>query len=234
MRTSVKFAGAVALLLASGTALAADHADGPGVKADAVSDINDVYTWVSSDKSKLELIMTIGGVSAPTAFGDKTQYVFHINRSENPLAASDEGTDTQLICEFASNTDAQCWLGTGDYVKGDPSSATGMASASGKFRVHAAAHADPFFFFLDGFKKAVDTVVVNAAALMKYASGCPKLDQATVTLLQGQLTMAGANPPIDNFKDLNSLGLVAEVDLDALPGTGNFMAVWAGTYVKSN
>ncbi len=234
MRTSMKLAGAATLLLASGTALAADHADGPGVKADAVSDINDVFTWTSADKANLNLIMTIGGTSQPTAFGDVTQYVFHLNRSDNPLAAAGDGTDTQLICEFASNTDAKCWLGTGDYVTGDPSSAEGMKSASGKLRVHAGAHAEPFFFFLDGFKAAVTTVVMAASILSFYPSGCPKLDAATVTALQGLLTKSPMNmPPVDNFKDLNSLAIVAEVAVDAVPGTGNFLAVWAGTYVKN-
>lgn len=231
MRTWTKLGGVAAVLLATGTAFAADHADGPGVTMEPTGDINDVYTWMSADKANLELIMTIGGTSAPTAFGDTTQYVFHIVRSEMPLV--DDGTATKLICEFASNTDAQCWLGDSDYVTGDPSAAAGMKSDSGKVRVHAGAHADPFFFFLDGLKATVGAVIAAATAvtpkLLFYPSGCPKLDAATVTALQALLT----TPPKNNFKGLNSLGLVVEIALDAIPGKGNHLSVWAGTYGKN-
>ncbi|MBM4377487.1 MAG: hypothetical protein FJ095_20615, partial [Deltaproteobacteria bacterium] len=100
---------------------------------------------------------------------------------------------------------------------------------SGKLRIHAAKHADPFFFFLAGLNKAIETVQTAAAGLMSYPSGCPKLDAATVTELQTQLTKDSDNkPPVNNFAALNQLILVAEVDPTAV-GTGDYVAVWGST-----
>jgi len=228
MRTWAKWTTASALALAASTAVAADHKDGSDTTADPTSDINDLFTWTNTAKDTVYLAMSFGGTSAPAAPSDKVLYVFHVNRAATPLAAPGMGTDTDLICKFASGTNAECWLGKGAtsvYVKGDPSMTAGMSDAGSKLKVHAGLHADPFFFFLAGLNTAIGTVQTAAAGLMKYASGCPKLDAATVTALQGQLTTGAMN----GFASNNAQIIVVAVKKDAIPGTGEHFSVWAST-----
>jgi len=220
----MKLAGAASLALVASTAVAADHTDGPAVKKDASTDINDVFTWTKD--GKLVVAMSVGGVTAPAALSDAALYTFHIDNHEAPLEAPAKGKHGMVTCKVATATSAECWVVGGDgqvvdYVKGDPS--TAMTSESGKLKVHAGMHQDPFFFFLAGLNTAIKTVQ-EAMGLTAYASGCPKLNAATVTALQGQLTGMAVN----NFATLNQLILVAEVD-PGFAGTGAYVAVWGST-----
>jgi hypothetical protein len=205
---------------------AADHRDGTEAQADPTSDINDVYAWTNSAKDTVYLAMTVGGTMAPAALSDKVLYVFHINRDSKPLNAPGEGTETNLICKFASATSAECWLGdgaTGRYVKGDPS--TAMTDPSGDLKVHAGMHADPFFFYLNGLNTAITTVQNAASTLQFYPSGCPKLNAATVSALQMQLTSGATN----DFAMNNAQVIVVALKKAAIPGTGEHFSIWAST-----
>ena len=224
MRTWMKLATVASLALAAGSAIAADHTDGPAVKKDSATDINDVYTWTSGQN--LVLAMSVGGVAAPDAFSDAALYNFHLHKQTKFPEAPSAENSARLSCKFAKATEAECWLvGAGDkvidYVKGDPS--TEMKSESGKLRVHAAKHADPFFLFLAGLNATIETVQ-NATGLTAYESGCPKLDAGTVTALQTALTKDAKN----TFAGLNQLILVAELD-PAVGGKGDYVAVWGST-----
>lgn len=228
MRSSIQLAAMVSLAVLAGSAVAvaADHTDGSEVKKDSSTDINDVFAFTTATK-KLVLAMSVGGVTAPMALSNAAVYTFHIDRHAAPLAPAAMGKSNKLTCKFASATSAECWAvdSTGktvDYVKGDPS--TAMTSASGKLKIHTGLHQDPFFFFLAGLNKAIATVQGVAAMLPGYASGCPKLDAATVTALQGQLTATAVN----NFAALNQQIIVAELD-PAFTGTGDYVAVWGST-----
>ncbi len=228
MRTWAKWTTASALALATSTAVAADHRDANDQIAAPESDINDVYTWTNMAKDTVYLAMSVGGTSAPATFSNNVLYVFHVNRDAAALAPFSAANETNLICRFAGATSAECWLGkgaTGVYVKGDPSSTAGMKDAAGKMTVHAAKHADPFFFFLGGLKAAIATVAAAAPTLMTYPSGCPKLNAATVMTLQGQLTAMAKN----DFAMNNALVLVVSVKKDAIPGAGEHFSIWAST-----
>ncbi len=227
MRSSIQLAAMVSLAVFAGSAVAvaADHTDGSEVKKDSSTDINDVFAF-TKDK-KLVVAMSVGGVTAPAALSNAAVYTFHIDRHAAPLAPAAMGKSNTLSCKFASATSAECWAvdSTGktvDYVKGDPS--TAMTSASGKLKIHTGLHQDPFFFFLVGLNKAIETVQGAAAGLMAYPSGCPKLNQATVETLQGQLTGTAVN----NFAALNQQIIVAELD-PAFGGAGDYVAVWGST-----
>jgi hypothetical protein len=229
MRSWMKWATAASLALVAGTAVAADHTDGPAVKTDPATDINDVYAWTNG--GKLALAMSVGGVTAPDAFSDAALYTFHLHKQKAFPEAPAADKSGRLTCKFASATEAECWVVGGDgkvldYVKGDPS--TEIKSESGKLRVHAAKHADPFFFFLAGLNKTIETVQTVAGTLSFYESGCPKLDGMTVTALQDQLTKDGNGPAVNNFAALNQLILVAEID-PSLGGDGDYVAVWGST-----
>jgi hypothetical protein len=232
----------VAALVAS-TALAADHGDGSasGVGAWPLGDINDVYSWMSSDQNRLIMIMSVGGLSAGTSFDPNVQYVFHVNRSTEPLAAPGTGADTNVICTFDASQNISCWVGNVDYVTGDASATAGILSSSNLVKVHAAQHADPFHFYLDGFDTTRATVLSVAGSLTFENSGCPIIGGPTVTTLQQQLngtdgaggsggSGGGASGgAIDNFASNNVLAISLEIDKTLFGGSGDYFAVWAST-----
>lgn len=253
MRTWLKWTGIAAFGLLASTALAADHtdgsADGLGTTANPDADITDVYAWAKDDGSTVVLIMNIVG-----DFSDATQYAFHVGRTDAAGAAliAPASDITDVICEFASGTSLQCWAGD-SYVTGDPSGSAGISSDDGNMLVHAAEHADPFFFYLDGFAAAVGAANANAGALALDPSKCPtnlglpataigSTCPANVTisaLLLGLLngTYADANctagAAFNNFADNNVHSLVLEVDASLFAGTGDYLQVWATTHAKN-
>ncbi len=164
MKLWLKGSALAAVAFAATTALGADHRDGAAVKmaANAENDINDVYAWVSNDNSDLILIQTIGGLPGISDFGDQTQYVFHVGRTDAGVPGSllvPPPAETVVLCTFENNTNIACYLGEPgepavDWAIGDASPDGGLDSANGMFRVHAGNHADPFFFYLQGFNAA--------------------------------------------------------------------------------
>lgn len=228
--------GAVGALLAT-SAIAADHTDGSnsgqGVQANPAADINDVYAW-SASGSNLALIMTVLPFAEDTAaFDTSTLYVFNVYRDGSlhlgpggdfgglPPAAG----LTRIICKFAAQDDAECWVGENDYVKGDPSGTAGMTSANGT-KVFAGLRHDPFFFDLGGFNSTVTAVRTAATGGLTYTdAGCPLLDDTTVGSLQGLL--AGGD---NTFAELNTLAIVIEVPKSALNGTGELFNIYASTH----
>ena len=239
---------AAGALVLSQKSHAADHLDAPTVKmaANQMADIGDVYAWMNSDASKLNLAMTVSPADMGTnTFGPATQYVFHTTShpgATNSTAFFTPGTESKVICTFASNTSAECWAVTGttvnDYVKGDPS--TAMTSADGKMKVFAGRRSDPFFFNLSGFLTAQATVEGAGGALPHDAAGCPTLDAATASVLRGQLTatpatMVGPCPAgnKDCFATFNVMAIVVQMDKSlALQGTDKLLSVWGSTHAK--
>jgi hypothetical protein len=219
--------GALALALAAPLAHASDHLDGPAVTADPSTDITDVYTWMQG--GKLVLVMNVSPVATTAShFSDAALYVFHVTRRETFVAAA--ATETTIVCKFASDTSVTCWPGAEDATTGDATGTTGLASASGKFKVFTGLREDPFFFNLAGFKRARDTVLGAASGLTFDGDGCPELNAGTSMLLVGQLSHNMTDgPPEDFFANLNVLSIVAEVDLSLLGGTGNFLGIWGST-----
>jgi hypothetical protein len=236
------------------SALAADHTD-PTSPTTAGSDITDVYTWMATD-TKVALIMDINA----DQLSDQLYYVFHIGRQDAALTAatvpSTNQNLTNVIC-WMDASDVTCVLddgsgATADYAVGDAS--TDLDSANGMFRVHVAQHADPFFFYLQGFQHARAEVLQYAGALTLDANGCP---DTTIThpeagtgaypagasvaeVLQGILTGdfddMGVDMPggaIDNFAAGNVTGIVIELETSALAGTGDFLQVWGATHVRN-
>jgi hypothetical protein len=245
---------ALGTFLAARSSHAADHLDSATLLTNPLGDINDVYTWMTSDMSKLNLVMTVSpGDPGNRAFSDAVQYVFHVvsrtgTMASQVVAKPGTGTETKVICTFASDTSVQCWVVSGttvkDYVTGDPSSAAGITSASGKVKVHAGRHSDPFFFNLQGFRNAIAAVKAQAAAITFNTQGCPNnLTDAQVggirTLLTTQqATDATAVPPCsattpDCFAALNVKAIVVQVDKTLVnEGTNTLLAVWGSTHAK--
>lgn len=247
---------ALGTVLATRSSYAADHLDAFSLATNPLADINDVYSWMTSDASKLNLVMTVSPAEPAAGmrtFGPAVQYVFHVvsrtgTMPNQVVAMPAAGVETKVICTFASDTSVQCWVVSGttvkDYVKGDPSAAAGITSASGKLKVHAGRHSDPFFFNLQGFRDAISTIAMrNATTPITFnPQGCPNnlLDaetQAVTALLTTQRpTVATAVPPCpattpDCFAGLNVKGLVVQVDKTLInDGANTLIAVWGSTH----
>jgi hypothetical protein len=249
-------AGGIASL-ALGTVLAtqshaADHLDSASLAGNSMGDINDVYAWMTTDTAKVNLAMTVSpGDDGTHSFSDAVQYVFHVaSRTGDPLAVIGHpgmGTETKVICTFASNTSVQCWVVVGttvkDYVTGNPTATGGITSGSGKTRVFAGRRSDPFFFNLQGFRNAVAAIAGMAGSLAPDAAGCPTgLIDAQVMGVRGILstlqTTGTGSPPcstteIDCFKTFNVMAIVVQVDKTLLNQPGNtILAVWGSTHAK--
>src|SRR5262245_39812913 len=97
--------------------IGADHFDGPGVLEDPATDIADVYAWMSTDATKVNLVLDI----TAARFSDAVQYVFQL---ESSAAFGQKGTEQNLICQFSVDQTVQCWLTSPsgeEYASGDAS-----------------------------------------------------------------------------------------------------------------
>ena len=261
MRSWVKLTGAVGLGLMATSAGAADHTDGPAVQMDDAADIADVYAWTVDNNNKLALIVTMKGEFSPSV-----QYVVHIGRTETETGALTQGPSawTNIICEFAMSTSVQCWVDNGsgtpiDYVSGDASELMGLTGQNARLKLHAAEHADPFFFYLDGLKSARAYIQNTAAGTLDAVApmGCPDNFNAPINggpcltqgvnvggLIRGLLNGVYSNDScaagpassdmtaVNNFETGNVWAISAEIDKTAIDGTGEYFTVYASTHEK--
>jgi hypothetical protein len=232
----------VGALVVAHTTQAADHLDSPAAAANPMADIGDVYAWNTADATKVNLIMTVSPGDPGTRHFDNTvQYVFHVDSKATVDATT--ATETKVICTFTSDTAAQCWVGTADYVTGDPSGTSGMTSADGKVKVFAGRRSDPFFFNLNGFKDAVKTVelaVAGGAITSASVAGCPHITAAMGSglraILDEQAQGANTHAPcsgsaVDCFAALDVKAIVVQVDKTLLnQGTNKVVGVWGSTH----
>ncbi len=206
----------------------ADHLDGPEVKKDPATDINDVYTF--TDGNNAVFVMTVfPAASATSKFSDKAAYVLH---TASAGTFGPTSNDLDVICTFDAAQKASCWAGD-EYVTGDASQAGGITSASGKMKVFAGLRSDPFFFNLEGFNQVVSTVTGAAGGLTFDDAGCPTLDQPTSDLIVNTLKQsADGGAPQDFFKDLKTLAIVVSLDKSLVTKGGKLVTVWASTNMK--
>lgn len=233
--------GVGALLCSGQIGHAADHLDAPATQmaANAMADITDVYAWMSSDGSKVNLAMDVSPADDGSHhFGPSTLYVFHVTSRPGFGMA---GSTQNVVCKFASDTSAQCWVVNGstvvDYVSGDPSATVGVSNPTGKMKMFAGRRSDPFFFNLGGFKTTVATVEAAAAGITFNPAGCPVIDATTANTLRTQLvtppaTQVGPCPAAqaDCFANFNVMSIVLQIDKTELNGgTNTLLSVWGST-----
>ena len=224
--------GLAVSLLPAAPALAADHLDGASVKQDPSTDINDVYSWMSTDRTKVYLAMTVfpAADKATAKFSTAAYYVFHTASRTGTGAA----TPTDVVCGFDAAQKISCWVGSAtNFVSGDASNTAGITSADGKIKVFAGVRKDHFFFNLDGFNQVRANVKAAAGALTFNANGCPT---APVAALNAQRTLLGQSAAggaaTDFFANLNTLAIVLEVDTALLTPGGTLLSVYAATHRK--
>lgn len=232
MKKSTPFLGlAIGAVLVPAISLAADHIDSPAAVAEPSADITDLYAWMSSDASKVNLVLNVSPFAgSDSTFSDAVQYVFHVNSSSG---YGEPQTETQIVCQFDAAGAVECWAGAEDYVKGDASDDQGIVSDSGAMRVFAGLRNDPFFMEFTGFTNTVSTVIGAASSLTFDDQGCPALDEDTSNLLVGQLQsgLDGA-PASDTFAGSNVLSLVVQVDKELVNANGAILSVWGSTHTR--
>jgi Domain of unknown function (DUF4331) len=239
------------LCLAVPASRAADHRDGNTALADATTDITDVYAFMSTDGSKVELIMDIQGANTgavvATKFSNVALYVLHFSSaaSYNPLAPTVDAAT--LICTFDTSATQkfQCWGPGGEYVTGATGVTAGVASSSGKMKVFAGLRDDPFHFNIRGFKATTAAVVATSpTAFASKVAGCPTFTDTTVpaqlvAALQSNgmggagtddFAPGGASPPQPGVvTNGNVLSIAIELDKTLLATSGAVVSVWGST-----
>lgn len=228
IQTSLALSAVVTLV---GGARAADHLDSPKTTAEPAADITDLYAWMSSDASKLNLVLSVSPLAAAgSQFSDAMVYVIHVNSMS---AYGQTPTETKIICKFYDVSKLECWAGD-EYVEGDPSATAGIMSSGGKMKVFAGLRNDPFFFELDGFKETVKLVVAAAPSLTFDANGCPAVNATTSTALVTQLKSGKSGAAAkDFFANSNVLSLVIQLDKTVVNKGGPVLGVWASTHMGS-
>ena len=213
------------------TARAADHVDAPAATAEPNADITDLYAWMSSDASKLNLVLDVHpSATAQSVFSPAVQYAVHIQSAE--AFGASEVHESRLVCQFANPTEIECWLGD-EYLRGDPSSPEGITSEDGRMRVFAGLRDDPFFFNLTGFKETVKQVQAAAGGLTFDEAGCPALDQGTADALVSQLQSGPDGAPVsDTFARTNVLSIAVELDKTLVNQGGPVLGVSASTHAS--
>jgi hypothetical protein len=234
---------ATALALPGGAAVAADHRDGAALQtpSDPSVDINDVYSWVSADGMKVYLAMTVfPQAMAGAKFSNSTVYVFHTasRAAFDPTGADPLAIPVDIPCTFDTMQRITCWVpqagGNPLVVAGDASKDTGISDASGKVKVYAGLRKDHFFFNLEGWNRVRTLYKQSAMQVTKDASGCLTGPGSVRTSLVNALSQdkAGMTPPVDAFRNFNTLAIVLEVDRALLTKGGSLLSVWAATRMK--
>lgn len=178
-------------------AIAADHSEAPGTRADLAADIADVYVWHQGNK--LIAVLTYGGLQATTenqsaVYDEDVLYSIHIDNN------ADNATDIRVDARFGQNSDGQ-WGIQVENLPGVDGPVVGavetVIDAGSGLSVYAGLRDDPFFFDLEGFNQ---------------------------TLATGTLAFDGER---DSVASLNVSSIVLEMDLAAATGGSDSLAVWA-------
>lgn len=218
-------------------AFAADHLDSPTAAStrEPTADITDVYAWMTSDATKLNLVAAVNADAGPDAiFSDAVVYQFAVSSSPS-FGAPQEST--LIPCKFIDGKNVECWAGN-DYVVGDPTDPEGIVSDNGGLRVFAGRRDDPFFLEYTGFLNAVNAanaaVAANSVLFEDANKGCPSLTAEQQTALLGALQSGADGARATNtFAGQNVLALVLQVDKAIVDGNGPVLGVSFSTYTSN-
>lgn len=208
-----------------------DHLDGDQTSMEVGADITDLYSWMSPDGKRLNLILDVTkGAAADARFPSSVQYVFHTAGRTAPAAA--EGRrPVAIVCTFDAGQVASCWAGR-HYVTGDASRPEGIASADGKLRVFAGVRNDPFFMNKQGWDVFAETVHRgNRMGYVWDGAMCPQFapDRAKRALNELKTADERGSVGFDHYASLNVQSIVVSVDKTLLTADGAIVSVWAST-----
>jgi hypothetical protein len=218
-------------------AFAADHLDSPTASStgEPTADITDVYAWMTSDATKLNLVAAVNADAGENAiFSDAVVYQFAVSSSP---AYGEPQESTLIPCKFLDGTNVECWAGN-DYVVGDPTNPEGIVSDNGGLRVFAGRRDDPFFLEYNGFLNAVNlansAVAAGDVQFEEANKGCPTLTAEQQTALLGALQSGNDGDRASNtFAGQSVLALVLQVDKTIVDGNGPVLGVSFSTYTSN-
>ncbi|MGQ0721502.1 MAG: DUF4331 family protein [Candidatus Eiseniibacteriota bacterium] len=198
-RTLAGRLAAAAAVTIAGSALAADHAEAPGTKADPAADIADIYAWHDGDA--LVTVLTFDGLKTPSpgqtgTFEEGIVYTVNIDNDGDYVA--DIRVDSRFVTDSRGNRGiyVQNLPGANGPVVGFVESAIAV---NGRDAVFAGLIDDPFFFDLEGFR---------------------------ATLATGTLSFDSSR---DSFAGLNVTAIALRMDLGAALDGGSTLNLWATT-----
>jgi hypothetical protein len=222
---AVRLALAAALLAAAAATPASDHLDSPKVSADPRVDIGDIYAWTSADGRRLNLVMTIVG----HVFDKDAEYAFHVDSGPR---FPDTTARTDIVCRFASLTQADCLIGRDETIQGDPHTTAGLPSASGRSRLFVGVRDDPFFNNVRGSRAAFDLAAAELKqGVPRDAAGCPAYAPAQTAAILDQWRHTDGGPARNFLAGWTPAAIVLSVDLGLVNRGGPVLAVWADTTV---
>ncbi|WP_417462259.1 hypothetical protein [Kordiimonas sp.] len=222
-RTIVSAATGLACVFTGLSAIASDHLDTKRVIEDPTADIGDIYAWMAPDGRRLNLVMTIVG----NRFSPDLQYAFHISSGKT---FGETGLTTLVQCRF--DLGAECWVGTGDHIRGDAGKAGGIEGEQGRFRLFAGLRDDPFFNNVKGSRAATKTAVaaIRDGLAVRDRQGCAALDRDTSRRVLESWRQTDGRPGSNFLAGWHTAALVLSIDLDLINGGGPMIAVWGATY----
>ena len=221
---------ATALALAAlGPGRAYDHQDAPAVRADPSTDLTGVHAWMDGGR----LVVALGvfpNAGASEKFSSFALYAVHVTRAPSATPGALE-TETTILCRFTPSQVITCWPGDdlGETTTGDASQQSGLASASGRFKVFAGLRVDPEQSNVTGLQELFAAVLAQRSGWAPGTDGCPTIVNDAAASLVAMLAHVGGGPAKNTFAGHNVLAIVMSVDLSLIAGTGSILGVWAST-----
>ena len=188
----------LALALAAGGALAADHRDGTLATSDPSADLNDVYLFTNpNDASELVAILTFHPDAPRNArFSDAVEYRMHFDNGA-------EGGRNTITCTFPDGLNVRCsGLGETLSVEG-PIERT---VSDGDIRVFAGLRDDPFFFDGPAFNRTRADVAPRFTDPGVNSFGSFNTLIIALGIKHDRLTDNGANPVLKAYGSSNRIG----------------------------
>src|SRR5205085_4329399 len=139
--------------------------------ADSRADIGDVYAWMSPDRGRLNLVMTIIGHS----LSDHLAYSFHVDSAR---AFGRRDASITISCMTAGKN-FSCFTGK-EVASGKVDGPQGASNARGTLRAFLGPRDDPFFNNVRGTRDMYNAATAALANGARFdAAGCPRFTKAT-------------------------------------------------------
>lgn len=181
---------------------ASDHLDSPRVIADPRTDIGDIYAWMSADRRRLNLVMTIVGHS----FSKEIDYIFHVDSGRRFGSTS---ATADIRCRW--NGAMECSAGrVFAGLRDDP------------FFNNVKGSRDAFTYAAEALK----------AGLQRDAAGCSMFSVEQSREILARWGRADGGPGSNFLKGWTPATLVVTVDVAPLNRGGPLLAVWAETSMR--
>lgn len=213
--------GSALLALAGGQeATASDHLDTRTVIADPRADIGDIYAWMSEDRKRLNLVMTIVGHS----FSPELEYAFHVD--SGPAFGNTKATES-IRCRMPSASLIEC-KGAKDFAIGNASGEAGIESRGGHFRLFAGLRDDPFFNNVRGSRDAyLEAATAIELGAPKEKAGCWQFTPLASSVILDRWRHTEGGPAKNFLAGWTPASLVISVDLQEIAVGGPVLGIWA-------